>query len=491
MQRTLSEVTPQSETLDELLITLPSCRHTFTVETLDGHTGMSDFYLRREKDQQWHGLRAPAGFQKPPTCPTCRAPITAPRYGRIIKRADLDILERNVAAQMSQSLGRVQAGVQNLSEESMKTSLARAAGSIIIHPPKNQPSRAKMTKKKKSRDIALKTTRDVHVPMSEGDLKAANTALHYIDSNVAQIWSKETQELFNAYKAVVAVAESRSAHMRAWEAAFSFLYEREIKASVNDPARMPRRPQENAMRVAKIQVGQPRPLADRRFLVEAFWSTLHIRLTLIRLAQTWLEEVSKREASYPAFHRQQWATYIDFLFCTCTRDVSQASEVAEASESHRQLMKTILFQMRVALEHFRFRLFMCKQNGTIKDTRTEMSEASARHGYDTVQQMDYTIKTHFLRKVNGSGDEEAKWVEDNFSSAARTIVDEWAEIERSIRLDTFYQPVSLEEKMQIVGALDFGGYFVAYFDSSADADKYVSSYWALFQLSKWTHVRDH
>jgi hypothetical protein len=488
MQRTLSEVTPQSETLDELLITIPSCRHTFTVETLDGHTGMTDFYSRREQDQQWHGLLAPVGFQKPPTCPTCREPINAPRYGRIVKRADLDILERNVAAQMSQSLGSVQATIQGLSEERMKTLLTQKAASIVINPSKKEPS---LAKKKKSRDAALRRTGDLHGPMSERDLNAANTALHHIDSAVAGIWWNATKQLFKAYNDVVVVAETRSAHMRAWEAAFSFLYEREINACINNPARMPRRPQENAMRVAKIQVGQPRPLADRRFLVEAFWSTLHIRLTLIRLAQTWLEGVSKREAFYHAFHRQQWATYIDFLLRTCTRDVTQAYEVAEASESHRQVMRTVLFRMRVELEHFRFRLFMCKQNGTIKERRTEMAEASARHGHDANEQMNHTIKTHFSKKVNGPRKEEQKWVEDNFSGAARMIVDEWAEIERSIRLDTFYKPVSMEEKMQIVGALDFGGCFVPYFAALVDIDKRVSSYWTFLQLSKWTHVRNH
>ena len=454
MQRTLSEIAPQLGTLDELLITIPCCGHTFTVETLDGHTGMTDFYSHKEEDHRWVGLLAPVGFQKPPTCPTCRAPITAPRYGRIVKRADLDILERNVAAQMSRSLGRVQAVVQALSEERMKTSLSQEAASIAIRPPKKRPS---LTKQKNARNIALEVIGDVHVPMSERDLNAANKALYAIDSSVTQIWWKATHQLFNAYKAVVTVAETRSAHMRAWEAAFSFLYEREIQAGINDPAKMPRRPQEHAMRVAKMQVGQPRPLADRRFLVEAFWSTLHIRLTLIRLARTLLEAVSKRESFYPAFHRQQWATYIDFLLRTCTRDALIAYEVAEASESHRQVMRTVLFDMRIALEHFRFNLFMCEQNGTIKDRRTEMAEASATHGYEAEQRMQDTIKTHFSKKVNGSRAEEQNWIEENFSGTARTIVDEWTEIERSIRLDTFYQPVSLEEKMQIVGALSFGG----------------------------------
>jgi hypothetical protein len=295
--------------------------------------------------------------------------------------------------------------------------------------------------------------------MSAQKLDATNAGLFHIQPKAAQIWKEATKHLSIAYKDVVAVAETRSAHLRAWEAAFSFLYEREIQACANDPARMPRHPQEHAMRVAKIQVGQPRPLADRRFLVEAFWSTLDIRMMLIRLAQVWLDGVKQREAFYPAFHRQEWATYIDFLISTCDRDALQAFEIAEASESHRQVMRSALWQMRIKLEQFRFQLSMHKLNGTIKDNRAHLAEASSKHGQMAKEKMAETIKVYMLKRAHGLRTEEEKWVQDNFSEAAQVIVDEWGAIEPSIRLDTFHQPVSVEEKMQIVGALGFGGYF--------------------------------
>jgi hypothetical protein len=475
MQRTLSEVTPQDGTLDELLITIPSCRHTFTVETLDGHTGMTDFYQRNEQNGRWVGLLAPTGFKNPPTCPTCRAPITAPRYGRIVKRADLDILERNVAARMSRALGAVQSKIQILSEETIKRSLAKEAAAIVIRPSRSKPPTKKQTnKQRRARDVALNASGDV--PIAEQDLNASNTALHNVDPAVAHIWRRETHQLFNAYQAMTAVTKTRSAHMVAWEAAFSFLYEGEIQSGINNPAGMPRRPQEHAMRVTKMRVGQWRPLADKKFLVEAFWSTLNIRLMLIRLAQTWLEEVSKREASYAAFHRQTWATYIDFLLRTCVRDVLKAYEVAESSEAHRQVIKTALLRMRIDLERFRFQVVMCKQNGTVTAVRTEMTEAAANYGRDAMKQMQGTIKKYFSTKLVDSRakTEEQNWVEENFSGVARTIIEEWAEIERAIRLDTFYQPVSLEEKMQIVGAMGFGARFLRPRLQKVNTDEYHS-----------------
>jgi len=46
----------------------------------------------------------PVKFQMSPACLTCRGPITSPRYGRVKKCANLDILEQNVTGNMSKRL---------------------------------------------------------------------------------------------------------------------------------------------------------------------------------------------------------------------------------------------------------------------------------------------------------------------------------------------------------------------------------------------------
>ena len=45
---------------------------------------------------------------------------------------------------------------------------------------------------------------------------------------------------------------------------------------------------------------------------------------------------------------------------------------------------------------------------------------------------------------------------NNFTSIAETIISEWMEIERSIKMEIFYEPLSLNEQMQIIRAMDFG-----------------------------------
>ena len=94
---------------------------------------------------------------------------------------------------------------------------------------------------------------------------------------------------------------------------------------------------------------------------------------------------------------------------------------------------------------------MCKLTGSFqeKDHRSTLAEraSSLREQADAL--MMTTIQEHQTKKP---GPEEMEWLEMNFSSIARDIVDEWGKIGDSIRLDTFYQPVSLQERIDIVKA---------------------------------------
>jgi len=253
----------------------------------------------------------------------------------------------------------------------------------------------------------------------------------------------------------VKVAETRSAHTEAWEAALSCLHESEVDAALNNPGTSPREPMTHAMRVAKIKIGQPRPLADRRFLVESIWLTIHIRLLLTDLTTAWIEAVGKRTAGGTKNNQQlAWATYAGYLFKSCLRDADVAFVVAKDSESHRQLSKTALYQMRISLEEFRFDLMMCKMTGQFKvqDHRMTLAKSALELRQTARVLMNTTITDHLNKKRST---EEREWLETNFSSIARDIVDEWGKIERSIRMETFYEPVSMQERIAIVKALGF------------------------------------
>lgn len=439
------------------MITNPSCGHVFTVETLDGLTDIKEFYDRDRHDLRWIGLKAPLGVVKPPSCPTCRAPITCNRYGRITKRANLDILERNVASNMSQSLDRWKTSIRRLDETTATNTLTTAASTLQASSPIKPPAPQKLNKARKA--VLCNT---MEKPVSRADIRAESKKLHYIDSALTRAWKMATSPLFQSYEEIVKIADTKSAHTQAWEAAFSFLHEREIEAGFREPSNLPRKPEQHAMRMARLQVGQPRPLADKRFLVEAFWGSIHVRLTLIRLAESWLDRLTVMDATqFSHFHIQQWASYIDFLLKTCTLDAEKALHVAEDSKSHRQIIKSVLHTLRIELEAFRFNLHMCKKFGTFKnpDRRSALRKKADELGGLCKQNMDLAVDV-YLRDTSTSP-QDMEWVTENFTQTANVIVEEWRKIEKSILLDSFYQPVSLEEKMDIIRAFSFGKCFLS------------------------------
>ncbi|KAL4078405.1 hypothetical protein V8B97DRAFT_1937181 [Scleroderma yunnanense] len=455
LQRSLSDVDPDMEGLDDLLITIPSCGHTFTVETLDGHCSMSEYY-RQNSESRWTGLDAPSGFRRPPTCPTCRSVVKTPRYGRVYKRAELDILERNVAAQMSRRLGETQNSMERFTPAEKKIILVNEAALISLGFKEKPPGKKQIDAQKRSKEAVLNTSKQVPVPLT--GISPENKELHTIHPSVLNVWNKAIRELLNVYKQAICVAETRSAHGDAWEAALSRLYECQLQSMEDNPRTAARNPQVHAMRMAKMKIGQPRPLADRRFLVEAFWLTLHIRLVLTDLIRTWLEEISKRNSNViKKVQPKSWATYVKFLFDTCGRDADLALKIAKDSEARRQVTRTVLWKMRVELERFRFDLFMFKSTGLFRDQihRDELLIRARELQTNSGQCMREALSEHCQKK---SDPEETDWLSTNFSSIAQDIVDEWGKIERSIRLDTFYEPLSLQERMEIVKAF---GYAVA------------------------------
>ncbi|KAG8218135.1 hypothetical protein J3R82DRAFT_3672 [Butyriboletus roseoflavus] len=355
---------------------------------------------------------------------------------------------------MSLSLGTVQTSLESLSVCTKKNQLLNNAKSIDLKF-KDKTSVEKRASQARARNRVLSAERDASVLISDRDILPSNTTLHAIDRSVVDVWRKAMHELLSAYKQAVQVAETRSAHKDAWEAAFSYLHESEVGVALSDLGTSPRQPMVHAMRVAKIKIGQPRPLADRRFLVEAIWLTIHIRLLMTDLTVAWLEAVSARTGNGNNPTQQlSWANYIGFLYKSCLRDAGVAFDVAKDSESHRQLSKTALYQMRISLEEFRFDIIMCKMTDQFKEQEQRLGSAERASCLrkEAEELMRTTIAQHREKKTSV---EEMDWLETNFTSVARDIVVEWARIERSIRMDTFYQPVSLEERIAIVKALNF------------------------------------
>ncbi|KAL0951932.1 hypothetical protein HGRIS_008585 [Hohenbuehelia grisea] len=452
-QRRLSDVDSSSETLDELTITLPKCRHVFTVETLDGHCGLNNFYTRRGDDGTWLSLATPdiTGQKGPPVCPSCDAAVTASRYGRVFKRAGLDILERNVFGRMSQLLQNVhRQATAGVSMENMKAALNAAVPALTAP---SVPSPLGLNEHRKQVLIGQR-----ELPISVQFI-IPRDQIHGVAREVSSHWDRATRTLVVAYDQALKVAKIRSAHTSAWQSAYSYIYAQEMELVNSRPDLTSERPEDYAMKMARAKVGQPQPRADRRFLVEAFWVTIKIRLVLIELAQGWLEALCRRPEQFPKLEQKKWAMFISFLLAACTTDTDITLKIAAESESRRQMTTTQLFSLRVALEGFRFSVAMARHFGTYADKREQLVETAQIKLVEAREAVVSTVTEHQMclpMDAKAAQQGEPHWLHTNFMSIAKVILSEWEELAKSLRADTFYEPVSLNEMMGVVQALDFG-----------------------------------
>ncbi|KAK0451445.1 uncharacterized protein EV420DRAFT_1621833 [Desarmillaria tabescens] len=322
MQRTLADIRIGSEDISERLITL-NCGHIFTVGTLDGHCQMTDYY---EVDAlgSYTGMKAPpAEFQRPPSCPACRAPITARRYGRILKRANLDILEQNVASMMSQRLVEVVSHVETFSNglagvEALAKEL-KAAPDFECYPADEFEDLVERWKGFMTEKADEVLSHDVFTARSM-------VTLHGLSDFEAKTWMAIIGDFHAIYKRVANITKTRSIHVRAYESALSTLYRLELGHLVAEPpSKTLQEPLKNiAMRNVDQKIGQPPHKADRRYHLEAFILSVELRLMLGSIARSRFEALPMISDEPAALHHK-----------SCVVDCRKAITIAHATSSPR------------------------------------------------------------------------------------------------------------------------------------------------------------
>lgn len=447
MGRRMGEIPVDSEDSDDILISLPKCGHVFTVETLDGVCGIKDWYDYDDNMQRWSGLRVPASKKPVPVCPTCRAAITSPRYGRIYKAADLDILEKNVINKMTQGLGSIQEELNAIDGEAIALAITRDLKQIsaLSSKPPDTPQVAQVRRKAQailSRSEACSEPVDASI-FTDGTLFpfAAETA----DS-----WGRRIRRISQLVSDITRVVTVRSAHTHAWESAYTYLYNKEIDLAASEPKGAPRNPQEHAARMARLKLGQPQPRADQRFIIEGVWISVTLRLILLSLVSKVLEVMSSKPAVFNGGELRMWSLYGRFIHRSCEGDCKLAYNLAEKSQARRQMTISQRFALRTGLDTFCFKMSTLRCMRKFGEKREELLVAAGRQKDAASALVQETFQSHLRVKM----DDQA-WLQDNFTQVTSKILKEWEKIERSLRMDTFYQPISVDEQRDIVKAMGF------------------------------------
>ncbi|GBE80241.1 hypothetical protein SCP_0214510 [Sparassis crispa] len=458
MQRKLGDLDLSSTDVSERLITL-YCGHLFTVETLDGHCRMSEYYEVDPSGRYLAPMAPPINYQTPPTCPTCRGPITALRYGRVTKRATLDILEQNVAGTMSQAIEEISPQVVQLSEALEASQKAAKEMKSVIPSVEEIP------------DCTAAAAGKANEPLSYDLLnKGAMRIRHGLDPAEATAWFAIVKDLLKAYQRIVAIAVTRGAHVKAYEAALVTLFRLEMDALAADPEKATAAPEPLAMAAVNTKIGQPPHKADTRFQIEAFFFSLELRFTLAQIGVGRIEGIATASTEPDvAKHRGVWCAFVAFVYESCTADAKKAVEMAQRSSASRQAARASVYGLRVMFERFRFQIMMeraeyCRNNRWTNKERGELARRVKDKKKIMALSADSIQKAYICSRPSQSVKElteELQW----FSNNCRSRIDRWEEdcdgLESSLLRDTIYQPVSLQEQEDIVKAFNFthGGHF--------------------------------
>ena len=457
MQRTLAEIDLSSTDVSERLITL-DCRHTFTVETLDGHCSMQDYY---EVDPMgtYLALKAPpVDYQLPPVCPTCRGAITAQRYGRVTKRAILDVLEQNVTATMSRALEQLNPELQRIT--TALTTLESNAKKITADPDGiSDPST--------NREEHAKGKITEPLPVSRLD-RSAMHSVHGFSTNESQGWNALVGDLLKLYRQAHAIATKRGAHVQAYEAAVTTLFRLELRAIMENPDANGdlTGPEPRAMEAARKDVGQPPHKADSKFQVEAYHRTLELRFMLAQLAQCRLEGLQSTLTDDQVIkHRSLWESFIDFIYQSCEADAKKALSMAEMSSASRQVAHCSVYVIRSRFERERFQDITAEkklpsinqpQGRTAREQLTNIVASQRRTiSLELARMQNAYISSRPTRTTQDLRAEQA-WYADNCHRKVDKYLKELDKLAEFIRKGGTYEALSVQEIEDIVKAFDFG-----------------------------------
>ena len=117
------------------------------------------------------------------------------------------------------------------------------------------------------------------------------------------------------------------------------------------------------------------------------------------------------------------------------------------------MTRSVLLRLRTHLEIFRANIKLSNLSGATVSAqeRKKRAEKALEMGRDARKLARETAQEHLRVLPQDRG----QWLSVNFETAAAMIVDEWEKLEQSLRMDTFYQPLSMDEQTAIVRAFNF------------------------------------
>jgi hypothetical protein len=294
--------------------------------------------------------------------------------------------------------------------------------------------------------------------------QGAMATIHGFSGEESRAWNKIVRELLKLYRKIAGVARTHGPHVQAYGAALATLYRLELAAIASDPERACDKPEPLAMEEVNKKIGQPPHKADTRFQVEGFFMSIDLRYTLAEIAQSrigGLNTASQEEEI--TTHTHLWRSYVSFIYESCVRDAKKALTVAQRSTASRLAARAEVYILRGKLELFRFEILtertLLARDGDLDDARKKMLSSKAqREGKATAAQIKALESTYLRsRPAEDVGDLKAErtWFTQNCRDRGDKYVEEYNKLAAHLLNERGYEPLSLQERADIVKAFGF------------------------------------
>jgi hypothetical protein len=280
------------------------------------------------------------------------------------------------------------------------------------------------------------------------------TKWHQIPRILSFVWDNMIHPLTDGYRQAVFVANRRSSHVEAYEAAVTMLSKNFLIAMEENPEDIPiSSPADYALERAKAMCGfYGPPRADLRFRVEALWATINTRFIFIVLAEGFLEILNKLDGA-TADVLARWRDFMTFIAASIQHDGRIALQTAEKSLSHRQVIKTTLLLMEADFQAYRLRASQIQGRPTHYAAALPTLKAEADRGCTTAKRTVRERSTGYCVAMDQRMS-DLEWLKNNFTEPANAIINKWVDLRERLEVEGFaYSPVSDEEKRDIVRAL--------------------------------------
>jgi hypothetical protein len=432
------------------LITL-TCRHTFTVDTLDRLTNLDLCYdqcsnVRKARDEHLS--------VEVRTCPLCRSPICVARYTRIRKLAYQDLLDRKEARYVLSGLKQLCDKLPSLGD--LEATLPGHANPLHLI----AASREKVLDVGIRQKEILKSASGTRPTPQRFFLHQKLVSDHGLGDLDAKAWVDTIDPLLTLDREAEMLGKRRSGSCQIFERALQYVTRARRTRTSTRWSPVSRDVEQITSRNAHELTG-PRPPPEYSGRIRSILLTVEIRLMIAQLAEAWLltlrewktsSERTSSERTSSDSYKELWALFIVFIYDTCLADTALANKFAESSHLQMQKIRCQIALSRSEIQRFRFTTRIQLRPGVSDEVRAEQEKEAQSIWRERRVQLDTALQQykHAFQGLHPDDEESLR------SQFYEPIENEWEAIRISILSDSVFLEVTGEEKRDIRRAFEFG-----------------------------------